>query len=185
MDVPDDLLTLSEVVGRLQAASFYKNDHSRRSGLNQLFRRGDLTDYLTLEPSRTRASKYDRRISAAELELFLASRTRSADPPSTTTRQEAHGLTAVQELIARVDILMQDRAADRETAMRVSRAHENELHGLRQRVLDLEHQARLAEIDDFTARDQLRDEAATRQTYENVITQLVAPNDLGDVLRQR
>ncbi len=182
MDEPEDLLTLSEVVARLRGAGLYKDDHSRSSSVQKFMQNGVLTDHFVLQPGRERAGRHDKRISAAALEQFLASRTATTQPPSGNARAQADGRSAVEELTARIGLLMQERQTDRVTWKRQLQDHEKELYELRRKLLDLEHQARLAGIDADAVREELQDEAGTRQTYENVITQLVGPEDLRDLL---
>lgn len=177
--MPDDeLLTISDVVARFRDAGIGRNDESRRSYIRELMARRPpvLEDRLKLADGRRRAGKHDSRITARSVESFLSH--------GATTASAAHdqdGRTALQEALARLAQLMDERDADRVRVADLRRGDAKRLELQDLEIASLKNKLRHRGIELDTASEAHSDERGTRKAYENVLAQLLSPDDASTI----
>jgi hypothetical protein len=171
----EELLTISEIVERFKVAGIGGDDHSRRSYIRELITTEPpkLEDRLELPAGRRRAGKGDRRITKKSVDAFLGSNKRpGAGGGSSSQERPQDGRTAISELLARIELLEQERNEERERRAEIRKQATEELHQQGLRVLELKKQARLTAIDLDLANEALDEVRGTRATLESVIIDL-------------
>lgn len=177
--MPDDeLLTISDVVARFRDAGIGQSDESRRSYIRELMAKRPpvLEDRLKLADGRQRAGKHDLRITVRSVETFLS---HGATTPSAPIDQD--GRSALQEALARIAQLMDERDADRARSAALRREDAKRLGEQDLEIVSLKNLLRHRDIELDTASGAYTDERETRMTYENVLAQLLGPNDASTV----
>lgn len=177
--MPDDeLLTISDVVARFRDAGIGQSDESRRSYIRELMAKKPpvLEDRLKLADDRQRAGKHDLRITVRSVETFLS---HGATTPSASIDQD--GRSALQEALARIAQLMDERDADRAGSAALRREDAKRLGEQDLEIVSLKNLLRHRDIELDTASGAYTDERETRMTYENVLAQLLGPNDASTV----
>lgn len=179
----DELLTVSEVVARFRDAGIGQSDESRRSYIRELMARRPaiLEDLLELPEGRRRAGRHDPRITAKSVDTFLGAETGSGQKLRTGSYADYDGRTALQEVLARLAQLMSERETDRtQMAARrledAARLAEQDLE-----IANLKNTLRLCRIELDVASEAHFDERGTRVTYENVLAQLLSPEDASTI----
>ena len=174
----DELLTISDVVARFREAGICRSDESRRSYIRELMARKPpvLEDALELADGRQRAGKHDPRITVRSVETFLNQGTASV-----ISQQDQDGRTALQEALARVGQLMDERDADRTRVAGLRREDAARLAEQDLEIAKLKNALRHKDIELDTASEAHSDERETRKTYENVLAQLLGPDDASTI----
>lgn len=179
--MPDDeLLTISDVVARFRDEGIGRSDESRRSYIRELMAKRPpvLEDRLKLADGRQRAGKHDPRITARSVESFL-----SHGPTTAGAPHDQDGRTALQEALARIAQLMDDRDAERARTAALRREDAERLGEQDLEIASLKNLLRHRDIELDTASGAHSDERETRMTYENVLAQLLGPDDASSIFR--
>jgi len=177
--VPDDeLLTISDVVARFRDAGICRSDESRRSYIRELMAKRPpvLEDRLKLADGRQRAGKHDLRITVRSVETFLSNGATAA-----SAAHDQDGRTALQEALARLGQLMDERDADRTRVAGLRREDAARLAEQDLEIAKLKNALRHKDIELDTASEAHSDEREARKTYENVLAQLLGPDDASTI----